>query len=71
MLPPHKRRQIPRTIFSYICDIARPSHLLYGTEGFYEISELGADAITIDAHTFNCHGYDGIQRHASMTDFLL
>jgi hypothetical protein len=49
MLPTHKRRQIPRTIFSYICDIARPSHLLYGAEGFYEISELGADAITIDA----------------------
>ena len=63
MLPTHKRRQIARTIFSYICDIARLYHLLYGTEEFYEISELYADAMTIDAYTFNCHGYDGIQRH--------
>jgi hypothetical protein len=60
MLPTHKLRQIPHKIFSCICDIFRRSHALHGTEGFYEISEVCADAIAIDARTFNCCGEDGI-----------
>jgi hypothetical protein len=70
MLPTHERRHIPSKIFSCICDITRRSHALHRTEGFYEISEVCADAIAIDARTFSCCWEDGIDGDASMTDFL-
>lgn len=66
----HKRRQISCQIFSCICGIIRRSHALHGTEGFYEISEVGADAIAINARTFSCCGEDGIYSDPSMTNFL-
>ena len=70
MLPTHKRRQIPRKIFRYICDIVRRSHALRGMKGFYEISDVCADAIAIDTRIFSCCGEDGIDGDASMTNFL-